>query len=380
MIEFVTGNFFDYDADIRINTVNCVGVMGAGVALQFKNRFPEMYGAYSLACASNEVKPGFPYVWNDNGVFAKTTIINFPTKIDWKNPSEYEYIEKGLIWLRQYLLNKEDSTVTVPALGCGHGGLDWNVVKGMIVKYLGDIRARILVFEPSSSTESAENINEEELIEKGIKKILPSDRNYPVKLLGRSAREIFYKGNYELAKNKNLAIIVNSKPSEREKVTMKKLLDEFPKNEFTFLLGSNSSYEIDILKEIISRGFKAIVTLPCGILNFRIRSDLKQIWDYNNILVISISSPDKGWKSYESNNSFKFRMKLANATLINSIEYERFPNLEKEVNLSENKIFYVNYWKDKIDFFNRLSARKIGINPSTRKANIKPIIDGLNQV
>lgn len=81
-------------------------------------------------------------------------------------------------------------------------------------------------------------------------------------------------------------------------------------------------FGIDILKEIIPRGFKAMVTPPCGKLNFKLRSDLKQIWDYNNILVLSISYPDQSWKSYESCNSFKFRMKLANPTLINSIEYE----------------------------------------------------------
>lgn len=145
MIEFVAGDFFDYVADIRVNTVNCVGVMGAGVALLFKDRFPDMFIDYFKACENKEIKPGKPHVWHDNNMFSKTTIINFPTKIHWENPSEYEFVEKGLVWLKEYLINKEYSTVTLPALGCGHGGLDWNVVKELIIKYLGDVKAKILV-------------------------------------------------------------------------------------------------------------------------------------------------------------------------------------------------------------------------------------------
>ncbi|PKP18134.1 MAG: hypothetical protein CVU05_14185, partial [Bacteroidetes bacterium HGW-Bacteroidetes-21] len=140
MLKFVTGDFFDYKADLRINTVNCVGVMGAGVALLFKNKYPDMFKEYQKACQNNEVQPGKPHVWQDNDMFSKTTIINFPTKVHWKNPSEYEYIEKGLKWLKVYLSDKENSTLTLPALGCGHGGLDWERVKSMIKNYLGGVR------------------------------------------------------------------------------------------------------------------------------------------------------------------------------------------------------------------------------------------------
>ena len=132
MLKYVKGDFFDYEADIRINTVNCVGVMGAGVALLFKNKYPEMFKDYSNACLKGEVKVGEPHVWVEDDMFSKLTIINLPTKIHWRNPSKYEYIEKGLEWLKNYLLDKENSTITVPALGCGHGGLDWAIIKDMI--------------------------------------------------------------------------------------------------------------------------------------------------------------------------------------------------------------------------------------------------------
>ncbi len=381
MIDFLTGDFFDFDADIRINTVNCVGVMGAGVALLFKNRFPKMFIDYSIACAKKEIKPGKPYVWNDDNMFSKTTIINFPTKIHWKNPSEYEYIEKGLIWLKQYLISKEHSTITIPALGCGHGGLEWNVVKEMIIKYLGDVNSKILVFEPNSSTKTSINIKEEEeLIKHDIKKIIPSDSNYPTKLLGRSATEIFYKGYYDLMQSRNLAIIVNSKPEDREQKALIEFLDEFPNDEFTFLLGFSSSYEIDLTKEVLARGYKAIITLPYGILQLKVRKDLKEYWSYKNIVVLSTSNPSQIWKSYESINSFKFRLKLANITLINSINYEKFIKFEKDIKLPENKLFYVSYWNNQIDFFNKLSAKKIGINPETNKPNIKPIMETFQNI
>ena len=94
MITFVEGNFFDFEADIRVNTVNCVGIMGAGVALQFKNKYPRMFEEYARECSLGKVKIGKPHVWNDNEMFSLSpTIINFPTKDDWKKPSEYEFIE-----------------------------------------------------------------------------------------------------------------------------------------------------------------------------------------------------------------------------------------------------------------------------------------------
>ena len=166
MIKFVKGDFFDYNADIRVNTVNCVGVMGAGVALAFKKRYPEMFKDYSRACSKKEVQPGIPHIWSENSMFNSLTIVNFPTKIHWKDPSEYDYIEKGLVWLKLFLKDKEDSTVTLPALGCGHGGLDWSIVKRMVVEYLGNLSCTILLFEPRSSVESNSSNDYKEVLEK----------------------------------------------------------------------------------------------------------------------------------------------------------------------------------------------------------------------
>ncbi len=381
MIKFVTGDFFDYDADLRINTVNCVGVMGAGVALLFKNKYPDMFKEYHKACQNKEVKPGKPHVWQDNDMFSKTTIINFPTKVHWKNPSEYEYIDKGLKWLKGYLSDKENSTLTLPALGCGHGGLDWKRVKGMISNHLSDLSTNILVFEPSSSTNtSVSNEIQEKLDKEGIIRLTPSDNNYPIKLMGRSAQEIYYKGNIELVNTKNVAIVVNSKPEDREKNALQKFIEEFPINEFTFLLGLSNSYETDIVKSVLEKGFKAIITVPYGLLKLKVRKDLQDLWDYKNIVLLSTTKQDQAWKSYESVNSLKFRLKLANTTLINSLDFEKFIKFEKDIKLPDNKLFYVTYWNKQIDFFARLTAKKLGVNPETKRANTSPIMNSLKEV
>lgn len=381
MIKFVTGNFFDYNADIRINTVNCVGVMGAGVALLFKNKYPDMFKKYQKACQNKEVQPGKPHVWHDNEMFSKTTIINFPTKVHWKDPSEYDYIEKGLKWLKVYLSDKGNSTLTLPALGCGHGGLDWERVKGMINNYLGESSTNILVFEPSSSTNTTFSIEiQKELEEENIIRLLPNDNNYPIKLIGRSAQEIYYKGNIDLVNTKNVAIVVNSKPEEREKNALQNFIEEFPHNEFTFLLGYSNSYETDIVKNVLEKGFRVIITVPYGLLKLKLRKDLEELWDYKNIVLLSITKQDQTWKSYESVNSLKFRLKLANATLINSLDFEKFIKFEKDIKQPDNKLFYVTYWNNQIDFFTRLAAKKLGVNPDTKKANILPIINSLKEV
>lgn len=148
MITFKQDNsdYFTNNADIIINTVNCVGVMGKGIALAFKNKYPDNFILYKRACKNNNIKIGEMFITN----FDKT-IVNFPTKIHWKNNSEYEYIYKGLINLRSYLeyISKifPDKIVNIPALGCSNGGLEWDKVKEIIINTLNDINLNINVYE-----------------------------------------------------------------------------------------------------------------------------------------------------------------------------------------------------------------------------------------
>ena len=159
MIHFVTGDIFDTAADIRVNTVNCVGVMGAGVALAFKRRFPEMFADYQEACRRGHYTPGCIQVHRSDD---HEWIINAATKNDWRRPSQYAWIESILAQLREFIFDNaarvdtsgEDRRklhITIPALGCGHGGLEWGRVKAMIVDYLSDLDAEIFVFAPCDS-------------------------------------------------------------------------------------------------------------------------------------------------------------------------------------------------------------------------------------
>ncbi|WP_243471942.1 macro domain-containing protein [Winogradskyella sp. MH6] len=378
MIKFVKGNFFDFDADIMINTVNCVGVMGAGAALQFKTKFPKMFKDYALACSKGEVKIGKGHIWKEDNMFKSLTIINFPTKDHWKNPSEYIFIEKGLTWLKEILQSYNNLTVTVPALGCGHGGLDWSIVKELIKKELSDSNNTILVFEPKSSTKInlSKEINDL-LIKNNINRISPNDNIYPKKIKGRSSKEIYFKGNTELLLKKNIAIVVTSKPEEREKKALELFIDALPNNDFVFLMGFSNSYEIDIVKKILDRGFKTILVLPFGILNLKVRKDLKESWSFKNILVASITNPNDSWKSYESINALKFRIKISDIILINSLNFDKLKMFNNELESNDSKKFFLNYWNNNIDFYKNISAEKIGINPKTNKPNTTKVLEAL---
>ena len=144
-IKFVTGDMFDTDFDVRINTVNCVGVMGKGIALEFKKRYPDMFSDYRYNCLASLLHPGKLSMWSS---FPDEIIVNFPTKGHWREKSKYEYIEAGLKELRAYLERLGAVTVAVPALGCNNGGLEWKRVRAMIKKELSGLQAKISVFKP----------------------------------------------------------------------------------------------------------------------------------------------------------------------------------------------------------------------------------------
>lgn len=152
MVELGEGNMFATPANIRVNTVNCVGVMGVGVALAFKNRYPKMFKEYQRECNAGRVKPGKLHIWESP---SGKLIVNFPTKRHWQEPSRYEDIEAGLTALHTFLLKQTEEVlnlrVVLPALGCGHGGLDWDRVFPMITKHLFDVKAQIIVFNPLTS-------------------------------------------------------------------------------------------------------------------------------------------------------------------------------------------------------------------------------------
>lgn len=136
------------EVEAIVNPVNCVGVMGKGIALQIKQRYPITFEQYKKACWKRQVKTGEMFVHKTKTDESPNYIINFPTKQHWKNSSKIEYIKQGLKDLVKVIKREEIRTVAIPALGCGNGGLKWSVVKPLIVKAMEGLDVDVLLYEP----------------------------------------------------------------------------------------------------------------------------------------------------------------------------------------------------------------------------------------
>jgi O-acetyl-ADP-ribose deacetylase (regulator of RNase III) len=152
MIEFTTGDILRADVEAIVNTVNCVGIMGRGIALQFKNDFPANFKAYEAACAREEVQPGKMFVFETGTLTNPKVIINFPTKRHWRGKSRMEDIDSGLKALVEEIRNRGIRSIAIPPLGSGLGGLNWADVRPRIEAVLRGINdLHVIVFEPKSS-------------------------------------------------------------------------------------------------------------------------------------------------------------------------------------------------------------------------------------
>lgn len=149
MIEYRDGDLLADESEALVNAVNCVGVMGAGVALAFRRRFPENYRAYAAACRRNAVEPGRMFVFETGTPTSPRYLVNFPTKRHWKDPSRMEDIVAGLESLREEVRARAIRSVALPALGCGLGGLPWPEVRAVIADGLWGLDgARVTVYRP----------------------------------------------------------------------------------------------------------------------------------------------------------------------------------------------------------------------------------------
>ncbi len=147
MIYFEIGNLFDSKAECLVNGVNCEGIMGKGVAFQFKQRFPLNYARYVEACRNGECSIGRVFFFEDGGKL----IANFPSKNKWRQPSELFYISSGLKSLVSGLENNNVSSVAIPPIGCGNGGLNWAVVKPMIIEAFSPTDIDVFIYEPAGA-------------------------------------------------------------------------------------------------------------------------------------------------------------------------------------------------------------------------------------
>lgn len=152
MIESTQGNLLEADAEALVNTVNCVGVMGKGIALQFKQAFPDNFAHYAKTCKAGQMQPGRVLVFATGGMLNPKYIMNFPTKRHWKGKSRMEDIESGLVDLIAQIRRLDIRSIAVPPLGAGLGGLSWPEVKQRIesaFEQLPDVR--VLLFEPKGA-------------------------------------------------------------------------------------------------------------------------------------------------------------------------------------------------------------------------------------
>ena len=171
-MQILVGDILKSRAQTLINTVNCVGVMGKGIALEFKNRFPDMYEDYVQRCERNEVKPGVPYLYK---TLFPPQIINFPTKDHWKSISKVSDIERGLQHLVAHYTEWGVTSLAVPPLGCGNGQLEWRVVGPLIYRFVKDMPIPVEMYAPYGTRQK--ELTVEYLTQAGNQRPEPPARN-----------------------------------------------------------------------------------------------------------------------------------------------------------------------------------------------------------
>jgi len=150
MLRFTQGNLLDAKADALVNTVNTMGIMGKGIALMFKEAFPENFELYEAACRRGEVRLGKMFVTERSDLLGPKWIVNFPTKANWRFPSKLAWIAEGLADLKQLVKERKIQSIALPPLGSGNGGLDWKDVRELIEGELSDlVDVDVVVYEPT---------------------------------------------------------------------------------------------------------------------------------------------------------------------------------------------------------------------------------------
>lgn len=154
MITYLKGDIFKSPAQVLVNTVNTVGVMGKGVALEFKKQYPDMFNAYERVCNEKLLDIGKLMLWKGSDKW----ILLFPTKKHWRNPSKIEYIEEGLKKFEETYLEKGITSIAFPRLGCGNGGLNWSDVQPLMEKYLKRLPIPVFIYVDTYGDQAPEHL------------------------------------------------------------------------------------------------------------------------------------------------------------------------------------------------------------------------------
>jgi O-acetyl-ADP-ribose deacetylase (regulator of RNase III) len=244
---------FESNADAIVNTVNCVGVMGKGLALEFKERYPDMYRDYMEKCNKGEIKLGIISEFYTNNKL----ILNFPTKNNFKENSKIEYIEQGLDFFKKNYRNWKIKSVAFPQLGCRNGKLDWNQVKSIMENYLEplDLEIEIYIFSKDVIIHEINEImnklslNDLEQLKSHVYNIIKPDEKSKYKNIM----------NYESKKSINLSepiIIIFSNKKSTSEIFYEQYLNLYPQLDFTKLLENNLTITDNDLKNRIEKIIK----------------------------------------------------------------------------------------------------------------------------
>lgn len=167
MISYTQGNLLTAEAEALVNTVNTVGISGKGIALMFKEGYPENFRAYEAACKAGKLAPGGLFITERRDMWGPRFIVNFATKQHWRHPSRLEWIERGLLALRDEISARNIRSIAIPPLGAGNGGLDWGDVKPLIEEILAGLDCEIAIYEP---TQTYQNVVKRH----GVEKLTPA--------------------------------------------------------------------------------------------------------------------------------------------------------------------------------------------------------------
>jgi putative DNA methylase len=370
MLRFTTGDMFETPADIRVNTVNCVGVMGAGVALAFKNRFREMFNSYKRECDAGRLRPGELHVWK---TLTGEWIINFPTKRHWRDKSRYEDIEAGLVALRRYLAQVGNLRVTLPALGCGHGGLDWIRVSEMIRQHLDGLEANIVVFDPEDSRVIGRKVIEDSTPTISI--LRAGDDGYPGNLSRWGINEIHHLGGIDHTWKTDVAVILSPKPGANEEGAAISCVSELARPEISIAVALGSAVATKLAIAALDKKANVTIWVPQGLSRYQIPKSLRDK-DYSGQLSLwSMANSNQSWNQGIAAQTSIAALATSTVSLVTDTSPHWLSRMKKS-GAPEHMLFYIRYqlsdtrWADQ-------DAVAIGRKSPDGRPNIEPVLNAL---
>jgi adenine-specific DNA methylase/O-acetyl-ADP-ribose deacetylase (regulator of RNase III) len=375
MLKFTSGDMFKTPADIRVNTVNCVGVMGAGVALAFKDKYPEMFKDYKEACDRGDIRPGKLHVWKN---LIGDWVINFPTKRHWRDKSHYEDIEAGLIALRKFLNSNRGVSVALPALGCGHGGLDWTKVRGLIERHLDGVDAEILVFRPSDSRAIGQAV-----YEKNATELKSSWQSVPVRRVALSdADAVMLAGDEVLLFQCKALVATSSKPERKEEDAALSCVQALVRPEVTIAVCGGTKLARLTSDAAIQAGAKVLLWVAEGIDHYRPSRDLLARVSAGQVAVASIARPGQRWNPTLARQTLFAACRHSEAVLVTDPRPDWFPKSPLATSTACTRLFYTNYEHLDVSLRNYLQdchAHPIGRRAGSGSPNVDALLEALLQ-